>query len=571
MKTVFCAINSKFIHSSFAAHILYNHIDKSIADVVISEHSINDDMDLIISNLYESGAKIFLFSVYIFNVEYIKRLIAKLKKISPSFVVILGGPEVSFGCEEFLTQNRAADIIIKGEGEYTLNHVLRAIKNNTDLAGIDNIVFRSCSKLITTSQRPSLMDLDDVIFPYSQKNLAAFKNKIIYYESSRGCPYQCAYCMSSIEKQLRYKSLSKVFEELLFFIENKIPIVKLTDRTFNVDALRAQKIWQFIKENNSCTTFHFEIAADLLTEENITLLMQMPLGFVQLEAGIQTTKEQTLQAINRKCSLEKIAFNLTRLAKNANIHIHTDLIAGLPCESYEEFKKSFNFVYNLHSDMLQLGFLKILKGSPMIDLLKDGGYIYDEIAPYEIIKNKWMRYDDILKLKIIEMMVDKYYNSQSFVNILEHTISGAYNCRAFDFFAQLGGYFHDNAYLEKKLSKTDLYEILVGFLKDKNMYDKTAKSVLQFDFLLSNSSPLPQSLCLVPVIKTQLYELLMNNKSALPDRYAHLSYKQLIKHVNVFEFYLNPLTLRETKTSIAFWDFKQSNTKGHRNFTILNE
>jgi radical SAM superfamily enzyme YgiQ (UPF0313 family) len=382
MKAILCAVNSKFIHSSFAAHILYHHIDKTLLNVDVMEYSINDDMDSILRNLYQRGTEIFMFSVYIFNVEFVKKLIGKLKKILPSCIIILGGPEVSFNAEDFLSRNNAADIIIKGEGEYTLNNVLQALCNKDDLDGLFNIVFKRGKEIITTQEELHLIDLNDIIFPYNKENLTLFKNKIIYYESSRGCPFKCAYCMSSIEKQLRYKNLDKVFKELSFFIENKIPIVKFTDRTFNTDALRAQKIWQFIKDNNNHTTFHFEIAADLLTEENIALLIQMPSGFVQLEAGIQSINQQTLQAISRKNDLDKIKLYLKRLAKNTNIHIHTDLIAGLPCESYESFKESFNFVYDLHSDMLQLGFLKILKGSPMMDMLKDGAYVYDETAPY---------------------------------------------------------------------------------------------------------------------------------------------------------------------------------------------
>jgi radical SAM superfamily enzyme YgiQ (UPF0313 family) len=571
MKAVLCAVNSKFIHSSFAAHILYHHIDKTLLDVDVMEFSINDDMDSILRNLYKSDAEVFLFSVYIFNVEFIKKLIGKLKKIIPACIVILGGPEVSFDAEDFLSRINSADIIIKGEGEYTLNNVLRALYNKADLCGLSNIVYRKGEEIITTREEMNLMNLDDIIFPYNKENLALFKNKIIYYESSRGCPFQCAYCMSSVEKQLRYKSLNKVFNELSFFIENQIPIVKFTDRTFNTDASRAQKIWKFIKDNNTHTTFHFEIAADLLTEENISLLSQMPLAFVQLEAGIQSIKKQTLQAVSRKNDSDKIKSHLKQLTKNANIHIHTDLIAGLPFEDYKDFKKSFNFVYDLHSDMLQLGFLKLLKGSPMMDLLKDGAYVYDEAAPYEIIKNKWISYEDILNLKAVEMMVDKFYNSQSFMNILEHVINKYYEGNAFDFFEQLGIYFRDISSLEKKLSKTNLYEILACFLECKNKYTQTEEALLQFDFLLSNSSLLPKSLYLPQILKSRLYDLLMHNRSVIPSRYASLSYKQLIKHVNVFEFYIHPLTDENAQTFIAFWDFKQSNTKNQRYYTVLNK
>ncbi|NMC55937.1 MAG: radical SAM protein, partial [Eubacteriaceae bacterium] len=344
MEAIFCAINSKYIHTCLAAHILINHIDKNIFKVDLLQYSINDETDIVLKNIMQSKADIYMFSVYIFNVEFIKKIISKLKKINPACKIILGGPEVSFGSADFLKDNPSTDIIILGEGELILNKLLTAITNNNGFDRINNIVYRQGNEIISTDKTDELINMNDIIFPYNLDNIKCFKNKIMYYESSRGCPYSCAYCMSANDKHLRYKSLEKVFDELTFFIENKVPIIKFTDRTFNADDVRAQKIWQFILENNDCTTFHFEISADILSEDSVSLLNKMPPHYVQLEAGVQSAKQQTLKAVNRKTDLNNLEHNLMRLTEANNMHIHTDLIAGLPYESYDDFKSSFNFV-----------------------------------------------------------------------------------------------------------------------------------------------------------------------------------------------------------------------------------
>ncbi len=570
MKIVFCAVNSKFIHTCLAAHILINHINKKIFDVELFEYSINDEIDIILRNITHSNADVYLFSVYIFNVEFIKRIISKLKKINPSCKIILGGPEVSFVTEDFLKDNPSTDIIILGEGELILGKLLTAIKNGSGFDVIDNIAYRQGNEIISTDKSDELINMDDIIFPYNSDNIKDFKNKIIYYESSRGCPYSCAYCMSANDKYMRYKSLNKVFYELNFFIKNKVPIIKFTDRTFNADDIRAQKIWQYILDNNICTTFHFEISADILSDDSISLLCNMPPNYVQLEAGVQSAKQQTLKAVNRKTDLDKLANNLLRLTEASNMHIHTDLIAGLPYESYYDFKKSFNFVYRLNSHMIQLGFLKILKGSPMENMVKDCGYVYDDYAPYEIIKNNWISYDEILKLKLIESLVDRYHNCQSFTHILNYIINNHYKDEEFNFYEQLGEFFNINFYSDAKLSKPQLYAILNDFLIYKSISDNKTKALLSFDFLLNNSSPLPKSIYLNEITKNALYELMQNNIAELPPAYQNLPYKQLIKHLDVYEFELNPINFEQGKTYIAFFDIKQNCINNNKKFVILN-
>ena len=570
MKAVFCAINSKYIHTCLAAHILINHIDKSIFDVNLLEYSINDEIDIILKNITRSNTDVYMFSVYIFNVEFIKRIILKLKKINPACKIILGGPEVSFGTEYFLKDNSSADIIVLGEGELILYKLLTAIKNDSGLDAINNIAYRQGNEIISTDKSNKLINMDDIIFPYNSDNIKNFKNKIIYYESSRGCPYSCAYCMSANDKYIRYKSLDKVYEELIFFIEKRVPIVKFTDRTFNADDNRARKIWQFIKNNNICTTFHFEISADILSDDSISLLNKMPLNYVQLEAGVQSAKQQSLRAVNRKTNLDRLAHNLLQITKAGNIHIHTDLIAGLPYEGYEDFKSSFNFVYRLNSHMIQLGFLKILKGSPMEEMVKDGGYVYDNYAPYEIIKNNWISYNEILKLKLVESLVDKYHNCQSFKNILSYIIKNFYENNEFSFYEQLGEFFNKNHYSDKKISKSELYSILNDFIIFKNISDNKTKTLLLFDFLLNNSSPLPKNLYLKEITKKELYDLMQYNNSNIPKIYKSLTYKQLIKHLKVYMFDLNPIDLKQKNVHIAFFDIKQSNIENAKIFIILN-
>lgn len=569
MKAVFCAINSKYIHTCLAAHILINHIDKSIFDVDLLEYSINDEIDIVLKNITQSNAQIYMFPVYIFNVEFIKKIISKLKKINPVCKIILGGPEVSFDYDEFLKNNPSADFIIIGEGELVLNKLLTAIKNSDGFNAINNIAYRQENEIISTDNIGELISMDDIIFPYNSDNIKYFKNKIIYYESSRGCPYRCAYCMSANDINMRYKSIDKVFNELTFFIENKVPIVKFTDRTFNADDIRAQKIWQFILDNNICTTFHFEVSADILSEESVSLLCKMPLNYVQLEAGVQSAKQQTLKAVNRKTNLDRLAFNIMRLTKANNMHIHTDLITGLPYETYDDFKSSFNFVYRLNSHMIQLGFLKILKGSPMEGMVKDGGYVYDDYAPYEIIKNNWISYDEILKLKLIEWLVDRYHNSQSFTHILSYITQNYCKNNEFGFYEQLGEFFNKHLYSDTKMSKSQLYTILNDFLVYKNISDNKTKALLSFDFLLNNSSPLPQSLYLKELTKSELYDLIQNNVSNIPEIYKALPYKQLIKHLNVYMFDINPINTEQKNIYIAFFDIKQNAIGNAKVYKIL--
>lgn len=554
MKFHFCAINSQFIHTCLAAHILCAEAAAKGFDCTLSEYSINDQMNAVIGELFGMRADVYLFPVYIFNVEYVKELIDTLKKVLPQCRIVLGGPEVTYGATFFLAQNTSADIIVLGEGEKPVAALLQALTAGDALSNVSNIAYRQDKNVMLSPQIEELIPMDSIAFPYHDGNITDYAHKILYYESMRGCPFSCAYCLSANEHTLRMKSLEKVYEELSFFIRHRIPIIKFTDRTFNVDARRALRIWQFIKEHNIATTFHFEIAADLLTEEHLALLENMPPDFVQLEIGIQSANEKTLQAVSRTTNLTNIATAVKRLVKTDNIHLHTDLIAGLPYETYESFRTSFNFVYALGAQMLQLGFLKILRGSPMEHIAHKQQYVYETRAPYEVLSTPWLSFEEILRLKALEQLVEKYANSQSFSYILAYIIPHLYAEDAFAFFEDLTSFFIQKDLFRRKVSKPTLYTILLEFLTNQSVDRDICLTLLQFDYLLSMRVPLPKTLALPQLIKTDLFDAIERNRALFPEKYSVLPYKQLIKYLRVYVFNRNPLTLHPSPATIAFWN-----------------
>lgn len=397
-----------------------------------------------------------------------EELICDLKKILPETIIWTGGPEVSYDAEKFLQKMPEVTGVICGEGEETFLELVKYYVNEgekTDLSDIRGIVFRRNGEIVRNSFR-EIMDMNKLVFPY--KNISLFEHKIIYYESSRGCPFSCSYCLSSIDKKLRFRSLSLVKEELQFFLDAKVPQVKFVDRTFNCKKEHALEIWNYIQQHdNGITNFHFEIAADLLTDEEIQLIQTMRPGLIQLEIGVQSTNPQTIEEIRRKTSFEKISEKVKKVQEGKNVHQHLDLIAGLPYEGYESFKKSFCDVYALQPQQLQLGFLKLLKGSYMHEKAEDYECVCKGKEPYEVLKTKWLSYGEVCRLKGIEDMVEVYYNSGQF----SHTMKAVerHFCNVFSMYEALADFYEQKGYQGISHSRIRRYEILMEFLEEQKV------------------------------------------------------------------------------------------------------
>lgn len=464
MKILLAACNAKYIHSNPAVYDLRAYASRLKESILLGEYTINQTKDEVLKDIYRSGAEVICFSCYIWNISYIKDLIPDLKKILPGAAFWVGGPEVSFDAEKLLKELPQLTGVMVGEGEETfLELASYYIEGNGTLENIRGIAYRDGEEIRHNGWR-EIMDLSQV--PFAYENAEDFTNRIIYYESSRGCPFSCSYCLSSIDKKLRFRDLSLVKKELQFFLDQKVPQVKFVDRTFNCRHDHAMAVWQYIQDHdNGITNFHFEISADLIREEELELMSHMRPGLIQLEIGVQSTNPETIRAIHRTMDLEKLKKSVARVKGYGNIHQHLDLIAGLPYEDYESFRNSFNDVYRMEPDQLQLGFLKVLKGSFMYQEAENYQILYKEKEPYEVLCTRWLSYADILQLKMVESMVEVYYNSGQFQHTL-HWMIGAF-ASPFDFYESLGAFYEEKGYGEISHSRIRRYEILLEFIREK--------------------------------------------------------------------------------------------------------
>ena len=498
MRCLLVAINSKYIHSNPAVYLLRECALRDLkqkqifgVEVELAEYTINHHASEIFDDIYLHHADLVCFSCYIWDIEYVRQLVRNLKNLCPNVKIWVGGPEVSYDCESFLCSLPQVDGILYGEGEKsfpTLIEYYAARERDTNppsetfpdgAAWLDeNGVFHQ------TSPQP-LTPMEDLPFIYDEAGrMDGFKNRIIYYETSRGCPFSCSYCLSSIDKKLRFRPLDTVKKELAFFLEQRVPQVKFVDRTFNCKKSHAMAIWQFICDHdNGVTNFHFEIAADVLDEEEIALLKTMRPGLVQLEIGVQTANPDTIRAINRKMDLARVA-QVTKIIRQAhNIHQHLDLIAGLPLEDYESFGHSFDVVYKMKPSQLQLGFLKVLKGSPMQAQASQYGILSQAEPPYEVLKTPWLSYDDIIRLKGLEEMVETYYNSGQFSNTVKVL------CKQFDrpflLYEALSDEYRARKMHEKKHSREAQYQFIRDFAAARTTLDDIlVRQVLTLDYYL---------------------------------------------------------------------------------------
>ena len=464
MKILLVACNAKYIHSNLAVYDLQAYASDYADHIVLKEYTINQQKDDIMRDIYLEHPEVVCVSCYIWNLSFVKELMADLIKILPGADFWAGGPEVSYDAEKFLTENSEFKGVMVGEGEETFKELAGYYveKNPQDLKDMTGICYRDGDQIIHNGWR-QIMDLSSIPFIY--KDLSEFKNRIIYYESSRGCPFSCSYCLSSIDKKLRFRDTETVKKELQFFIDNKVPQVKFVDRTFNCKHDHAMAIWKYINEHdNGVTNFHFEISADLLREEELQEMSTMRPGLIQLEIGVQSTNPDTIKAIHRTMDFEKLKGIVDRIHSFGNIHQHLDLIAGLPYEDYDSFRHSFNDVYALKPQQLQLGFLKVLKGSHMMEMCREYGIVYKTQEPYEVLSTKWLGYDHVLKLKTVENMVEVYYNSGQFQNTLEYLEK--FFPDAFSIYERLGSFYMEKGYGDVSHTRMRRYEILLEFLED---------------------------------------------------------------------------------------------------------
>ena len=486
MKILLAACNAKYIHSNLAVYNLKSCSGEYSSRVVVKEYTINQIRDDILKDIYLEQPDVVCFSCYIWNISFVRELVPDLKKILPQVEFWAGGPEVSYDAVEFLKKNPAFFGVLVGEGEETFHELAGYYieRKPETLSGIRGVAFRDENKgrdIVHTGWR-ELMDLSKVPFAYS--NLTEFKNRIIYYESSRGCPFSCSYCLSSIDKKLRFRDIELVKKELQFFIDNKVPQVKFVDRTFNCKHDHAMEIWRYITENdNGITNFHFEISADLLRAEELALMKTMRPGLIQLEIGVQSTNPQTIKAIRRIMDFEKLKGIVEQIHSFGNIHQHLDLIAGLPYEGYDSFHKSFCDVYALRPEQFQLGFLKVLKGSYMMEMTGEYQILYKDREPYEVLSTAWLTYGEILRLKMVESMVEVYYNSGQFKNTL--VFLEKYFDDPFRMYEALGRFYEKKGYSEISHSRMRRYEILMEFAgEQKEIPSEALSDVMLLDLYL---------------------------------------------------------------------------------------
>ena len=481
MKILLTALNSKFVHSNLAVRYLKAFTKDINYDCEIREFSINDREEKILEEIIKEKPNVVGFSTYIWNIEMIKRLSNLIKLVDESIEIVYGGPEVSYDSQNILNELNG-EYIIEGEGEKTYREFVEYKLGERDIKSIRGLYYKVDGEVYSNGKRP-LMNMNEIVFPYEEdENL---DNKIVYYEASRGCPFNCKYCLSSTTHGVRFLDVDRVKKELKYFIDKEVRLVKFVDRTFNCNHKFTMAIWEFLINQETKTQFHFEISADILKESELELLRKAPKDRFQFEVGVQTTNDEVLNKINRFVNFSDIKEKVDELLKIRNIKQHLDLIAGLPGEDYNSFKKSFNDVYSISPEEIQLGFLKLLRGSSMREEADEYGMKYSPYPPYEILKTKDISYDELLKLKKVEEMVDKYYNSQKFNNIIKYFVKKFET--PFDFYYELGTYFDKKGYFNRNIGNSEYYRVFLDFnmeiLKEDN---SILKEILRYDYLSFN-------------------------------------------------------------------------------------
>ncbi|MBQ8558662.1 MAG: B12-binding domain-containing radical SAM protein [Tyzzerella sp.] len=606
MKVVLTAINAKYIHSNLAVYSLRAYAKQYKDEIEIAEYTINQQLDDILMDLYKRKPDVLCFSCYIWNLTQVEELIREIRKIFPSLPIWVGGPEVSYDAKDVLKRLPEVTGVMFGEGEETFLELLRyyhkgekmltgpkddltkqangsamtqidddsskevesdtiSTVQDSALASIAGIAYRNKDGNICQNEWRKTIDLSTVPFVYH--DMADFKNKIVYYESSRGCPFSCSYCLSSVDKCLRFRDVELVKKELQFFIDAEVPQVKFVDRTFNCNHKHAMEIWTYLMEHDKgITNFHFEVAADLLNEEEIQLIGKMRPGLIQLEIGVQSTNEETIREIRRTMKFPEVARIVNRINQGGNVHQHLDLIAGLPYEDLASFQKSFDDVYGLHPEQLQLGFLKVLKGSYMEEKKQDYGLVYKSNPPYEVLYTNWLSYADVLVLKMVEEMVEVYYNSGQFsytLRQLEQEFDSA-----FALYMALGNYYEKHELHLMSHSRITRYEILLDFIRSlETGKEDLYRELLTFDlYLRENVKNRPEFAGEYKVSKeemNQFYEVETEQHQYLKN-YEQYDKRQLRKMTHIEKFQYDVLGDGSEKEIKILFDYENRSKLTHQ-------
>jgi len=574
MKTLIVALNSKYIHSALAPWYLKAFCTENQGEVKVIEFTINEHLDSVLSVISPERADVVAFSCYIWNIENVLKISENIKKVSPHVKIVLGGPEVSFEVERFMQHNLSIDYIIMGEGEASFKALIGHLKCGDDnLENVKGIAYRKNNEIIVNEMCEQICELDCLPSPYTDEMLKSIGDRILYFESSRGCPFSCSYCLSSTTKGVRNFSLERVKDDMNKIMKTGVRQIKFVDRTFNCNKPRAKEILRYIIEcndlngSNTGTNFHFEVAADLFDDEMIDILSGAPSGLIQLEVGIQSTNTATLELVDRKTDLDKAFSNIIKLRSKGNINIHLDLIAGLPEEDYNSFRNSFNQAYLLNAHQLQLGFLKMLKGSKIRDEADLHQYCYRDYPPYEVLYNKYITFEEILEFKEIEELVDKYYNSGRFQYSLKYIIEKYFET-PYEFYKSFLIYSKNRGLIGRSLPSRDLYSALIEYCRRFETCE-IINELMKLDYLASdNSRNIPQGIIKTSerAFKDRCFDFLKDsiNIAEYMPQYQGVSAKEIFKRVHFEIFMIDVTQTQETGNSrkektVVMFDYSVKN------------
>ncbi len=577
MEILLVAVNARYTHSSLSLPYLRESCQDEKWRIECREFTINDQMGSIMAEIYRIRPAVLCFSCYIWNMRQILELCCDYKQLEPDCLIVLGGPEVSYDAEEIMKKNSSLDIIISGEGEQTLKALLQHLSAGLDYTQIQGISCRRDDTIILNEAPAFIKDLSIIPSPYCG-DMSYYRHKMVYYETSRGCPFNCSYCLSSAVRGVRYFPMERVKEDLGFLIENGVKKIKFVDRTFNCNEKRSIEIMKFLVEkmgDRRTTSFHFEVMADLFSEEGLAFLKDIPAGIFDFEIGVQSTCQKSLQAVNRNFNWDRLVSSIKEIQSHHNIHLHIDLIAGLPYEDYIRFGQSFNDVYQLQADVIQLGFLKLLKGTPIHAQRDKHQYLYQCLPPYEILANTYMTYRDLVKLHDIEELVEKYYNAGLVRHTLEYMVNKIYRGDAFALLDEFASYWRSNGLYDRAHRRDALYIALAQFVGSNwRPYSAVINEWLKYDYLINNRVyQVPGELQRYKADENQalLNSLLSDDKflrEYLPEM-KDKSLREVRKNTYLEHLKINPLERREVDYLIpVIFLYDQEDKKCYRNIVL---
>ncbi|OIJ10216.1 B12-binding domain-containing radical SAM protein [Anaerobacillus arseniciselenatis] len=569
MKIVLTTLNAKFIHTALSLRLLKTYT-ASEYDTEIKEYTIKDPILNIVTDLYGENPDVIGFSCYIWNIEKTIEIVKMLKKVKPSLKIILGGPEVSFDVPYWMERVPEVDFIVSNEGEETFKHLLDEITGAQKYHLVFGMSYRKDGEIIVNPPRPN-MKLDTIPTAYRfQEDKADLNKRIVYFETSRGCPFSCQFCLSSIEVGVRYFDIERVKEDLLYLINNGAKLIKFIDRTFNIKRDYALEIFQFLIDNHQGCVFQFEITADIMRPEVLEFLnTHAPPGIFRFEIGIQSTNDATNELVKRKQNFEKLSRTVTMVKDGGKIDQHLDLIAGLPEENYDSFRKTFNDVFAMRPEELQLGFLKMLRGTGLRNQAEQYGYIYMDQSPYEILGNNVLSFSEIIRIKRVEDILEKYWNAHRMDTTIEFLIKNEFET-AFDFFQQFGDFWDGQGWSKIGHQLEDLFLRLEQFLQSRSTKDmEIIKGLMIYDFFLNHKHKPRKTwweFTLTKQSQSKFLEFVSENSELVSTAFAEmqLSVKDLHKHtmIEVIPFNLDHYlrteeVILEPSLLIAYFNTKQ--------------